>query len=285
MNVVRRYLLVTGIACMVSFPAFCEAPVVDDSENFALLDEQQAAYTQPAPQSQNNNDEVALAHDDQRTTGTSDNAASLIDKLQGVQQELQELRGQLEVQAHEITKLKQQQIDFYKDLDARIRQEPEKLGHSTPATSLDEEKKVSQITPAPSSTTNPARANPADEQISYLAAYELIKNKQYDAAVNAMQTFTNTYPQGGYTANAQYWLGELYMVKKDYPKAIQHFDIVLNQFPSSSKSSASLLKVGYALAASGQTDAAKKRLQSVVKNYPDTHAAALALAKLESLNS
>ena len=216
---------------------------------------------------------------------SSHNAASLIDKLQGVQQELQELRGQLEVQAHEITKLKQQQIDFYKDLDARIRQEPEKLGHSTPATSLDEEKKVSQITPAPSSTTNPARANPADEQISYLAAYELIKNKQYDAAVNAMQTFTNTYPQGGYTANAQYWLGELYMVKKDYPKAIQHFDIVLNQFPSSSKSSASLLKVGYALAASGQTDAAKKRLQSVVKNYPDTHAAALALAKLESLNS
>ena len=285
---VRRYLLVTSLLCFFSCPALSEAPVVDDSENFALLDEQQAAQSQPASQYTNSrhDEEVALAHDDQEHHGTSNNTAELTDKFQGVQQELQELRGQIELQAHEITKLKQQQIDFYKDLDTRLRQAPAQVGQTKPSSAIPEEQTIQQQSaqekPMPNSSPH---GNSTDEQISYLAAYELIKNKQYDPALKAMQTFTTNYPQGGYTANAHYWIGELYMVKKDYPLAIQQFEIVLNKFSSSSKSSASLLKIGYALAASGKTDSAKQQLQVVIKRYPDTHAAALALAKLESLNS
>ena len=100
-----------------------------------------------------------------------------------------------------------------------------------------------------------------------------------------MQAFVTQHPKGGYTANAQYWLGELYMVKKNYPQSIEHFEIVLQQFPSSNKSAASMLKIGYALAASGKKQDAVLRLQQVVKNYPDTSAAQLAKAKLEALNS
>ena len=46
--------------------------------------------------------------------------AKLIDKIQSLQQEVQELRGQLEVQAHDLKLLQQQQVAFYKDLDARL---------------------------------------------------------------------------------------------------------------------------------------------------------------------
>ncbi|AHE68176.1 hypothetical protein Loa_02642 [Legionella oakridgensis ATCC 33761 = DSM 21215] len=74
------------------------------------------------------------------------------------------------------------------------------------------------------------------------------------------------------------------MLKKDYPKAIEHFEAVLQQFPSSSKSAASLLKIGYALAASGKNNEAKQRLQQVIKNYPDTNTAQLATTKLRSLD-
>ena len=286
---VRRYLLVTSLLCFFSCPALSEAPVVDDSENFALLDEQQAAQSQPAPQYFNSHpaEEVALAHDDQEHHGATSNSAELTEKLQGVQQELQELRGQLELQAHQLETLKQQQIEFYKDLDTRLRQEPAPSGKTMSSTVIPDEPTINQHSALelPVPTTITPHGNSTDEQISYLAAYELIKNKQYDPALKAMQTFTTNYPQGGYTANAHYWLGELYMVKKDYPLAIQEFEVVLSKFPSSSKSSASLLKIGYALAASGKTDSAKQKLQGVIKRYPDTHAAALALAKLESINS
>ncbi len=100
-----------------------------------------------------------------------------------------------------------------------------------------------------------------------------------------MQKFVSQYPQGGYTGNAQYWLGELYMLRKTILKPLNHFETVLQQFPSSSKTAASLLKMGYALAASGKKEDAIQRLQQVIKNYPDTNTAQLAKAKLDALNS
>ncbi len=227
-------------------------------------------------------------------------SANLIDKIQSLRQEIQELRGELEIQAHDLKLLQEQQIAFYKDLDSRLGTGVSKLAQSKPAvitppalkppvSSLSEPKvppKEAKIDPV---STKPmiavSRINPADEQISYLAAYELIKNKRYDEATSAMQNFVQKYPQGGYTANAEYWLGELCLLKKDYPKSIAHFETVLIHFPSSSKAAASMLKIGYAYAASGDVLSAKKRLQTVVKVYPNTASAQLATTKLVSLNA
>ncbi len=309
----HRFFLIACLAIMLPTSAFSFAPVVDDSENYALLDDQQAAYQRPAAsrESVNNDEEIALANDStplandhndhvRTSSSLSSDNANLLDKVQGLQQEVQELRGQLEVQAHDLKLLQQQQLAFYKDLDARVRNEPVKVSKNTPTPVLDisssnvHNKQVPQIAkenPVPTplvaakvnSTTS--RINPADEQINYLAAYELVKAKKYDEALSAMDKFITKYPQGGYTANAQYWLGELYMVKKDYRSAINHFEIVLQQFPSSSKKAASMLKIGYALADSGKKQDAIIRLQQVVKNYPDTSTAKLAKSKLDNLNT
>jgi tol-pal system protein YbgF len=266
--------------------------VVDDSENFALLD-QQAAYQRPVSKlsSYGNEEETPLATDNANTAST--NNATLLTKVQGLQQEIQELRGQLEVQAHDLKLLQQQQLAFYKDLDARLRHEPGNNPTPTPSADLNLSDPGTTKAPNNTSTTQPvvtlpvnntSRINPADEQISYLAAYQLVKNKKYDDALVAMQTFVSKYPQGGYTANAQYWLGELYLVKKDYPAAITHFETVLQQFPTSNKSAASQLKIGYALAAAGKKEEAIARLQKVISDYPNTNTAQLAKTKLESLN-
>lgn len=293
---IHRLLLVAIFCVCLPFNAFCNAEVVDDSENYALLEEQQAARELPVARDNDDyNEQQPLARDDSETTNSKrTNNAGLLDKVQGLQQEIQELRGQLEIQAHDLKLLQEQQLSFYKDLDARISSAPTKGVVATPPTDLS----IGTRPPTASTQPNPpilpvaapipptsGRINPADEQISYLAAYELIKNKQFNEALTAMQTFVSKYPHGGYTANAQYWLGELYMVKSDYPQAIEHFNVVLQEFPSSSKNAASLLKIGYALAASGRTAEAREKLQAVIKNYPDTTTARLATTKLESLNN
>jgi len=291
----HRLLLAICFAFLLPFSVFAEAPVVDESENFALLDEQNPAAEQPAAHAYDDDasDQPALAQDN--TVESPHKNADLLAKIQGLQQDIQELRGQLEVQAHDLKQLQQQQLDFYKDLDARIRHEPIKAAKNTPPTDMNVGPTPATepaALPVPSSKTiaapiptTSASGNPADEQISYLSAYELIKNKRYDEGLTAMQAFVAHYPDGGYTANAQYWLGELYMVKKEYAQAIEHFNVVLQQFPSSSKSSASLLKIGYALAASGKKEDAKARLLQVVKTYPDTQTARLAATKLQSLDA
>lgn len=296
---IHRLLLAASFCvCLLPLNAFCEAEVVDDSENYALLEEQQAAHESPVARynSDDYNEQSPLARDDSETTpNKSTNDVGLLDKVQGLQQEIQELRGQLEIQAHDLKLLQEQQLSFYKDLDARISNSPIKsttatpppaaLSMGAPSTQPASNPTIIPVTPPVQPIIHADRTNPADEQISYLAAYELIKNKQFDSALSAMQAFVNKYPHGGYTANAQYWLGELYMVKNDYPQAITHFNVVLQEFPSSSKNAASLLKVGYALAASGRTAEAREKLQAVIKNYPDTTTARLAITKLESLNN
>lgn len=204
-----RHLLIATIFCisLMPFNAFCVAEVVDDSENYALLDEHQAA--QDSPDVQNNttyDDEPALAKENSEPATT--NSSALLDKIHGLQQEIQELRGQIEVQAHDLKLLQEQQLAFYKDLDARLTSKG--VVAPVPKTDLD----IGSQTPPPSASLssppplqhviNGGRVNPAEEQISYLAAYELIKNKHFDEALPAMQQFVLKYPHGGYTANAQY---------------------------------------------------------------------------------
>jgi tol-pal system protein YbgF len=288
---VHHTVVATCLSCLIAWPAFAEAPVVDESENFALFDEQLAAAERPdldPVQAQNTGEDerIALAFDDTRRNEIpQDEEAILLNKLQSMQQDLNNLRGQLEVQTHELQTVKQQQLDFYKDLDTRLRDSntstPEAVSHNE--SNVDNHEQTKKSAALPESTA--PRGNPADEQISYLAAYELIKSKEFDKAVIAMNSFINQYPRGGYTANAHYWLGELYMVKKAYPDAIQQFQTVLKAFPSSSKTSDCSLKIGYALVASGQKRSARQQLQEVIRDYPDTHAAELAATKLETINS
>ncbi len=300
--------------CFLPLLSFAEAPVVDDSENFAMLDESQttqASHERPVAHSNSKyakysdtEEEMALAQDNDSNSQSSN--ADWLSKLKSMQQEIQELRGQLEIQSHELKVLQQQQLTFYKDIDARIKNNtgspktPNSLNDlkqqtlsEAPSTdlTLDAPKVAARATSpieSPHSdeqTVSTHSNNPADEQIAYLAAYDLVKNKRYDEAKSSMENFVTQYPKSGYTANAQYWLGELYMVKKNYPEAIHHFELVLKNFSNSSKAAPSSLKIGYALAASGRKVEAKQRLQEVVNNYPDTPTAQLAATKLISINA
>lgn len=300
----KKIIIIAMLMITIPLTSWSEAAVVDDSDNFAMMDEQRARdaslahskYDDSNAYEAKDAEEPALAKDDAPINPNKNllNNASLIDTVHTLQQEIQELRGQLEVQAHDLKLLQQQQMAFYKDLDARIGGKAVATATITPVTSSSlsgetDDKSAKVIVSGTSSSiqTNipitASRTNPAEEQISYLAAYELVKNRRYDDALDAMTVFVQKYPRGGYTANAQYWLGELFLVKKDYSKAVDHFALVLQQFPTSPKSAASMLKVGYAYAAMGNKPEAKKYLQQVVRAYPNTPTAQLANSKLQTI--
>lgn len=279
---------------------FSEALVVDESENFAMLDQNEAAEQQPLAREQPHLRNPSQRHasnqadrdynDEQPIAREAHTSRPDSNQIQGLQQEIQELRGQLELQAHELSVLKEQQLSFYKDFDARLRNSappslkkasltPEAVIQAPPPATA--ELPLKKIIPE----TRPVARNnnPAEEQIRYLAAYDLIKTKRISEATLAMQSFTADYPRGGYTANAHYWLGELYLIQKDYPHAITQFETVLHEFPSSSKSAPSLLKIGYAEAYSGKKQEAIEHFKQVIKNYPDTNTAQMAKGQLKTL--
>lgn len=294
MSKAKGQFLALSFCCLFSSFVGAEAPIIDDSENFAILDDQQTAIERPVAKAQLEenypDEEIALAQDNEFNINNGDNA-SLLNKFKAMQQELQELRGQLEVQSHELKQLQQQQLTFYKDIDNRLLSPANKATPTAQVNDLNNSQQLAKAINNPPSIqtsltkTTPIHMNPADEQVRYLAAYDLVKDKHFDAALTAMQDFITNYPHGGYSANAHYWLGELYLVKKNYSQAISHFETVLHQFPTSSKAAASSLKIGYALASSGKEVEAKRRLEQVLKTYPDTPTAELAATKLRSINA
>lgn len=267
-----RWLSLLG--CLMAFQAHAVAPVVDESEHFASYDDEgvSARGSETAQPKKYAAEDVPLV---QSMPEDPTQKSSLQDQIRALQQDLQNVRGELEVQAHRIEQLNQvinsQAQKMKGKSDARLKQEPS----DTPVSSVNTE--------AMTSSSTAAHINPADEQISYLAAYDLVKSKRYDEALAAMQAFIQNYPRGGYTANAEYWTGELFLAKNQPEQAIHHFDAVLKQFPSSSKAAASSLKIGYALTAMGKKEEAKQRFKEVIQRYPDTAAAQLAKSKLQGL--
>ena len=125
----KKHFIAACFSLIVPTIGFAEAPVVDDSDNFAIIDEQPGAvrpyYDQPqienaeldGPHAQKyqmdtdqDDDGPALAKDDgfdqnSHAQNSVKNSAALIDRVQILQKEVQELRGQLEVQGHELKKL------------------------------------------------------------------------------------------------------------------------------------------------------------------------------------
>ena len=183
--------------------------------------------------------------------------AKLIDELK---QELARLRGQIEVQAHQIETLERRQKDLYVDLDARLR----KLEASAQA----------QEKPAVSAP------DPVTEGKAYETALNQFKLGNYQTAVAAFQSFLATYPDSQQLPSAQYWIGNAYYALRDYKMAIDAQQKVLASWPDSAKAPDALLNIASSQAEMGETKVARETLQTLLKKYPGTQAAEQAKQRL-----
>ena len=121
------------------------------------------------------------------------------------------------------------------------------------------------------------------DKVSYQAAFDLLKDSQYDRAIAAFQSFLTTYPASPLADNAQYWLGEAYYVNKSFPEALAAFQRVVVNFPQSRKVPDALLKMGYCNYELKQFSAARDVLGQVTTQYADAPAAKLAQQRLDKM--
>ena len=151
-------------------------------------------------------------------------------QVQQLQQEVRDLRGQLEVQGNIIERMKQDARSRYLDLDQRITQ----LKNTPPVIVTDATNTATTpivTPPATTETTVVAAPNPDDEKRAYFAAYEVFKTGGPNKAINPMRNFIKNYPHSTFTPSAYYWLGEFYLAASpaDVPNAKKSFKIVTEQ--------------------------------------------------------
>ena len=102
-------------------------------------------------------------------------------------------------------------------------------------------------------------------------------------AIKLFNSFLNTFPNGQYSANAQYWLGEAYSIRQDSVSARKAFNKVITMYPESSKVADTMLKLGFLEAKENNSVKARQWLMGLTQKYPGTTAAHLAAKKLSQL--
>jgi len=230
-----------------------------------------------------------------------DNSSDMVVQMESLQREIQQLRGELEIQQHALDAMHRRQQDLYNDLDQRLGGGGGRSSGSVPPPMVSDPSQAFLPAPEPAMDNSPIRADrepvptaPAGpivqaqtadphQEAAYKTAFEQLKSGQYGKATQSFKGFINTYPAGVYADNAQYWLGEAYYVQRDYDNALAEFDKVLKNYPRSAKVPDALLKMGYIQSDKANWKQANELLGRLVKDYPDSTSAGLGRKQLERL--
>ena len=210
----------------------------------------------------------------------SNQLEALRSDVRGVHNDLDQLSNALEAgRKHE--------RDVYADLDQRLKN-LESRGPATPGAAANAAGAGAGAGAASGGAVAPASGPDGasgEDKTSYQAAFNLLKDGQYDRAIAAFQKFLASYPDSALADNGQYWLGEAFYVNKAYPDALAAFQRVIDKYPQSRKLPDALLKIGFCRYEMKQFESAREILGQVVARYGDSPAGRLAQQRLDRMSA
>ncbi len=195
--------------------------------------------------------------------------ANLTQDVAAAQRQADELGGRLETLEYNSNTTAERQRELYVDLDTRIQQLEASVRAASAATAAPAQGQL----PMPSGS----------DRDNYQAAFELLKEQNYDAAASAFRQFLASFPESELADNAQYWFAESHYVTQKFKRALAEFETVISKYPGSRKTPDALLKIGYCNYELKQWGAARAALGRVQSEFPDTTAARLAGQRLKRM--
>jgi tol-pal system protein YbgF len=132
---------------------------------------------------------------------------------------------------------------------------------------------------APSPTNVPTPPPPAPREL-YSQAYADFARGNYDLAIAGFNEYIRAYPNTDFTDNAQYWIGECLYGKKQFAEAIDAWNVLFKDYPTSDKLPDARVKKGMALEKLGRRSQALVEYRFVVDRFPNTQAARIARERL-----
>jgi tol-pal system protein YbgF len=117
----------------------------------------------------------------------------------------------------------------------------------------------------------------------YRDAYETLQKGDLEGAQRKFEVFLKQYPNTELSDNAQFWIGEIYYLKKDFEKAILEYEKAIVKYPEGDKIPASLFKQALAFLELGDKKNAKNLLKRVIERYPHSDQVDIAKKKLQGI--
>lgn len=262
------------------------------------------------------NQEQRIQHLEQQLNNLQSN--DNIARIDSLQDQIQSLRAQVEELTHQLQQAQNQQKAMYTDLDSRLTQQGVKankklvagINDTTTSSDANDDSANTKITTKSSAKIASAKQsakiiagantdnedikskkslddqpNVAEEQQIYQTAYNLIKVKKYNEAVDALQGMLKKYPSGQFASNAHYWLGELYGLMGKNELALNEFGTVVSAYPESPRVSDAQLKLGLIYSTQSKWSDAKTSFRKVINRYPGTASARVASEQLKQIKT
>lgn len=230
-----------------------------------------------------------------RRSPDDDLILELLDRVERLEGEVRYLRGEMEIQRHQLELLHQERAQ-----SAAPSYPPAVAGTGPGGPPPGPDRSMGSPGPSGAAPTPPAAVQPPappdraaaaqpsasaarSEQADFDAALGELREGRYPEAVAGFQRFLSAYPASDLAGDAQYWLGEAHYLGRNYEAAKEAFIDMGLRYPQSARLPDALLKLGYIYGEQGDRDRAREVLRKLVEVYPNTQAASLAERRLQSL--
>ncbi len=130
----------------------------------------------------------------------------------------------------------------------------------------------------------PLTKDEAAAEVPYKEAFDTFQKGAYGEAIQKFTAFVEAYPSSSLVPHALFWIGESYMMQRDFDKAILNFQDLLDKHPKSGMAPKALLSQADAFAGLKDRKSAATILKKVMETYPKSEEAAIAERKLRGMN-
>jgi tol-pal system protein YbgF len=191
----------------------------------------------------------------------------LQNQIEGLRQEVAQLKGDLELVNHNVEETQQRQKDLYTDTDTRLR-------------------KIEDGTKVAPNATNASSATPVAEDVKAFAmADDLSKSGNYKDAFVAYDAFLKAYPESALAPDAIYGLGYAQFALKNYKSSIATQQKLIEGHPDSAKAPEGLYNMANSQIQLNQVSNAKKSLHTLISKYPNAEIVPSAQKRLKALEA
>ena len=182
---------------------------------------------------------------------------SLLDmnnQLEQLRADLARQRGQDEVLARDVAEIQRRQKDLQQGIDERVRKlEPQSVTLDGKTFQAD-----------------------ADEKREFEEALARLRQADFAGGLGALNAFMRKYPDTGYKESALYWLGNAHYGLRAYKDSIGAFRQLLALDAKHMRAPEALLSIANCHSELKEPKLARKALDDLIRQYPDSEAAQVA---------
>ncbi|MBS0445846.1 MAG: tol-pal system protein YbgF [Proteobacteria bacterium] len=211
----------------------------------------------------------------QRVQAGEDQRRTLSDQVDQLRRSLLDLNNQLESLRSDNAKLRGQNEQLARDLsDLQVKQKDIAQG-------VDD--RMRKFEPQPVTVDGKQFTADPEEKKQYDDALDVLRKGDFPGSIAALNAFRKRWPSSGYNDSVSFWLGNALYGARQYPQAIASFRSLVTAAPDSPKAPEALLAIANCQAEMKDRAAARRTLDELLRQYPQSEAAQAGRDRLAAL--